>query len=184
MITQILFTVLSFIVGAIGWRERGSDVDTFNLEGNVSRLIYWCLPAAFLTMLFHHHNVWLEALTIPVFLLGCAPGYFGGDWDFKNPKKYNLWNFLRLAIRGAWICIPYYALTYFLSHYHYSWIPDQLRVSQAYGLGGIIMGLFFVVYYIIGLKLEKYKPWLLTDFPAWGEFLLGGFVMAGLSFPI
>lgn len=104
----------------------------------------------------------LYFVTAPLWYLGVAPGYFGGEFNLESKENRNPKNYLKLTARGCFIALP--------------------AAIATGAFGGVAAGFFFVPFYLLGIAIvylfkPKFKE--LRGFSQWGEFLLGMAVTYG-----
>lgn len=164
--------IFNAIIGFIGYRLRGEGADPLNLDTTPARIIYWAVPVGI--CIFIDTGLWWVGLgAIPLAWVGVAPGYFGGQFDLALQANRNWNNYMRLGFKGMLISTPLLAVseTLFLIGY----LPKPI------GAVSMLLGLLFPLYYLAGLKLQRFSLPYLNTFTAWGEGLMGAAIMAGYA---
>lgn len=171
---------LAFIVGAIGYRLRGGADETeknifgVNFGTQLRRILFWSVPVGvFVTYLTLNPLIGFFAVLLA--WAGVVPDYFGGKFDLSLEENRNPKNYALLALRGGFIAAPLCAGMILLS---------VLGIKISAPLGAIMAGAMFPLYYLAGNVLIKYAqlPFVKGN-TQWGEFLLGGFIMAAIVAP-
>lgn len=165
----ILIRLSGAALGFIGYRLRGSGKVLPGLGNTGQRLLFWGVPVG--VMMALATGSWIFAMaSVPLGWLGVIPGYWGGQFALADPANRNFKNYFILGLRGAFISLPIFLGSLVAQYF------GVLDVTV--GLFGIIAGALFPVYYLAGLKLQKFKLPLLTNYAEWGEALLGTAVLA------
>lgn len=165
--------LLAWALGFLGRRLVGHG--NSDLGNTLTRIFCWGIPCA-LVVYFVTHVWWFAWLSMPLAWLGIAPGYWGGQFALAIKKNRTWDNYATLAIRGAFIMQPICMASYVLTIFGY--------LDHGIAFWGVVAGLNFPAYYLIGIPLAKnVKLPLLTSYPEWGEGLLGGTVLLGATFP-
>lgn len=120
----------------------------------------WAVYATLCCVAFSGEVIYF--ITAPLWYLGIAPGYFGGEFNLEAKENRNPKNYMKLCVRGAFIAFP--------------------AAIATGALGGVAAGMFLPFYYLAGLGIiYLFKPkWKeLKGFSQLGELLTGIAVIAG-----
>lgn len=166
--------LLSFFIGAIGYRLSGSQGAWFTMltgvkVGTALARLFWAIPMALLVTALTG-NIYMLG-TAPLFYIGRMLGYWGGEFDLENPDNRNPKNYAILTARGAFIALPFF-------------------IATTLGGGGIAAGFYFVPFYLLGIQIQNRVKFLsnripyLCKFSEYGEFLLGGSIALGVALTV
>lgn len=171
---------LSALIGGLSYRIRGG---AFNEAARVyfgkpegweipNGYIRWQWAIVMATLCVATTGNIALYLTTPLWFVGVTAGYFGGFFNLEDPSKRNPKNYLRLALRGAFIAAPYYIGTILLHEFYDNTIqPNALPV---------MMGAMLPVVYLVSITLQNMvkRRW---GFSQIGEAIIGALIGIGVA---
>lgn len=160
----MIATLLGALIGAVGFRLRGSAIfeEITGRGATTARIVCWAIPMG-LVSLYHVPWEWAWAISLGLFL-GACPGWYHctdlGRDDGKVVRDYVI-----MTIRGlVWTLPAALVMAYF-----------NTNASSAMMIAGLLCPLAYTIGWKIPSKIKG-----LHQGPELGEFIFGGMVGASV----
>jgi hypothetical protein len=164
--------LLQIIGGILAWRIRGGMGNSL-AQKLLRKPAEWEIPNTYIRLICAAYFALLLPLAIDtpiyigLFFVGVVLGYFGGEFNLALKENRTWQNYLRLALRGGFVCLP--ALTYAVL----SLSPNIYPL-----LYGVAFGLLLPACYLIGFALPEKKG--VISHSQIAEAIFGGILAWGI----
>lgn len=163
-----MFSILAFIIGAIGWRIRGGALKDFKvpdyLKTTSAGRYIWAVIVGLFFLVMTGEWAYTPSVMLMAYL-GLLHGYFG-EFDLWQKENRSVKNYAKLTaasmLRIAPLCVAF--------------ILTEYRDAFAYGMFAAAL---FVPAYLIGNYVYKWYPKL--GHTQYGEALIGGIILTAIS---